>query len=96
MKTVLLLTTLVLSGPVLAHGHHDWIRQNPVTNFCCGEDDCIVVEADEVRFDQVWFVRGRVVPPDNVFPSVDVLYHACFRDPGSWRIPRCLFVPGVS
>jgi hypothetical protein len=87
-----------LAPPALAHDDHDWIRQggyrSPLTNeWCCGEDDCVPVPADQVEPTPAGW---RILPTGEVVPYVDTLRS---EDGRFWRchqpngVRRCFFAP---
>ncbi|HKU99071.1 MAG TPA: hypothetical protein VJR58_27510 [Vineibacter sp.] len=81
-----------------AHDDHDWIRKggyrSPLTNeWCCGQDDCVTIPADEVEATGPgWWIKptGEVVPYIDTLPSQDGRFWRCHQPNG---VRRCFFVP---
>lgn len=87
---------LALTGVAQAHDH--WINagryRSPVdSTLCCGENDCAVIPANEVRLTAAGYLLrdGEVVPFREALLSEDGKYHRCHRYDGS---RRCFFAPG--
>lgn len=79
-----------------AHESGDWIRQgefrNAVGELCCGERDCAVVEARDIKITATGYLIKSInetVPFDEATPSPNGLYWRCYW--GGKR--KCFFAP---
>ena len=80
----------------LAHGHGaaDWIRKNPDTEFCCGQQDCTPLPPGAVAHLSTggYLLNGEWLPEiggirrgesyTRVFASADSRYWGCFYTRG--------------
>jgi hypothetical protein len=89
---------MLLPMAVQAHGDAAWIMADPVTNHCCGPQDCTPIAREEVRRNRDgWLLVGtgeffRDGAPE-VYPSVDRRFWRCTGSAGFKPFTRCLFVP---
>lgn len=75
------------------HGDFGWIMRDKATAWCCDPQDCFEVDDAQVhQLRGVWYVNGRPVDRESVYPSKHktMAFVACFRPDGT---PRCLFLP---
>lgn len=109
LVAALLIATIVITALAIgrlsqahAHGAAQWIMDDSRTYHCCGPEDCyIVADTDVVLQADGWYVRGKKVPDENVYPVRaptpigQISYWACFYQNGKGDV-RCLFLPGLS
>ena len=91
MRALLLL--LAMCGVAQAHDPYTHLRNPKTGALCCNGTDCAPIAAE--RVDQVpggYMVdKKHFVPGDQVIPSKDGEYHACFWPPPDKL--NCLLVP---
>jgi hypothetical protein len=101
-----LLGLLWAAGAFANHSGWEWLQNDPVTGFCCGERDCAVIpDRDITDTGTGWWLRfmGRAyfipykgrdrlgdMPPVYVFNSKTGQWWACFYNDGKGS-PRCFF-----
>jgi hypothetical protein len=79
-----------------AAAHDSWISRGGLRNgageWCCGEGDCFVVPADQVRMGAAGYhlFGAETVPFSEAQPSPDGAFWRCKRPDGS---RRCFFAP---
>src|SRR5882672_1857530 len=85
---------LILVTDVAAHD--SWISRGGLRNaageWCCGENDCIVVPSEQVTMDGRGYILfgSERIPFNEAQPSPDGAYWRCKRPDGS---RRCFFAP---
>lgn len=95
MRLVLVLVPVLLVGSV-AQSHDLWIsregKRNAAGEWCCGEGDCFVIPADQVKVGGSGYTLfgAENVPYAEAQPSPDGVYWRCMRPDGS---RRCFFAP---
>lgn len=96
------LLTIALAPAVLAHGEHDWIRQNdfrdPQGFSCCGAEDCHKLPIEALMSTRDGYAvefLGRLYrySTDRVYGSEDGNIWACITESFGDKKPRCLFIP---
>ena len=84
-------------APAAAHGDASWIMNHPKYGWCCGPEDCVWLEAKEVRVVGDHYVADRQGirwPILGSYPSADNRYWACYFMRGSVREElKCFFAP---
>jgi hypothetical protein len=94
-RLLLVFVGLVFIAPDLS-AHDSWIskggHRNAAGEWCCGEGDCFVIPADQVRFggDGYLIFGAEKIPYSEAQPSPDGAYWRCKRPDGS---RRCFFAP---
>lgn len=103
IRVGLLSVVLLIAGTFAALAHDDaqWIMESPEYAWCCGPEDCRILEVTEVEqmSDGKWFVNGKAV--NNIYKVPMDLpgdgynrYWACFQNPNQPNeYPNCLFIP---
>lgn len=96
---------VVLTGPAMAHGLHDWIRQgnfrDAAGNSCCSELDCRMIpvnSGDVVELENGDFryvPTGEVIPRNETRLSPDDNYWRCYWHQNGQELTRkmCFWRP---
>lgn len=88
-----LIAFLMMCGSAVAHDQYTPLRHPRTGMYCCNGHDCSPIAAERVETVPGGYMvdKTHFVPGNEVIPSKDGEYHACF-----WPGPndlRCLLVP---